>query len=407
MTLRPEEPSGPEIVISMPGRQVAERLDLLGMDEAAARAAFDKSISREIAKLADRPPGDDEEEDPLRRELAELPSWLRQEERDALLELDSETWITRTRIAAATAEPKFDGFFVSPEPEDFWWLFYLVTGHAGPDDCVTLLRLILLVFPDEQVTVRLRHRDEGGNGRPTETAPSNALRTMQEFGAKYSPTVVLTEGRTDAEFLREALLILYPYLDDLVRFMDFEVKPEGSASGLVRTVKAFVAARISNRIVAVFDNDSAATDAIRTLPADLPSNVRVLQYPPLELANCYPTYGPPDNDNPERTLSTANVNGLAGSIELYLGQDVLTDADGRLRPVQWKSFLAGVQRYQGEVTCKNDIQRLFRVKVKAARDHGGPLTHQDWTGLQAILQEILHAHRGPLSTRTEKPRLPP
>jgi hypothetical protein len=36
-----------------------------------------------------------------------------------------------------------------------------------------------------------------------------------------------------------------------------------------------------------------------------------------------------------------NVNGLAGSIELYLGADVLTDAQGSLVPVQW---IAGTTR---------------------------------------------------------------
>ncbi len=231
MTLRPDEPSGPEIVISMPGRQVAERLDLLGMDEAAARAAFDGSISRGIAKLADRPPVDDEEEDPVRRELPQLPSWIRQEERDALLELDSEIWITRMRTAAVTAEPELHRFFFRPEPEDFWWLFHLVTGYGGLDDRRTLLRLILLVFPDEQVTVRIRHLDEGENGHPTEAAPSKALRTMQDFGATYSPDSRAHRRSHRCGSPSRALSILYPYLDDLVRFMEFDVKPEGSASG--------------------------------------------------------------------------------------------------------------------------------------------------------------------------------
>jgi hypothetical protein len=106
-------------------------------------------------------------------------------------------------------------------------------------------------------------------------------------------------------FLRDAVSILRPHLDDLVRFVDFGVKPEASASELVRAVKAFVAAGISNRIVAIFDNDAAAKDAMRALPADLPPNVRVVQYPPLELAECYPTYGPPNTDSPGHTMSTA------------------------------------------------------------------------------------------------------
>ena len=39
--------------------------------------------------------------------------------------------------------------------------------------------------------------------------------------------VVLTEGRTDAEFLAAALAVLYPHLTDLVRFLDYERRRDG------------------------------------------------------------------------------------------------------------------------------------------------------------------------------------
>jgi hypothetical protein len=397
VTVASHDPSALEMTISMPGPQVADRLDLLGVDESAAHGAFDTWISQQIITLAEDDPAEDEEWMASSEKVREVRRWSRQQDHDAIVGLDCQTWIARTRTAAATAEPAEDHkFMIGPEPENFWWLLHLVTGTTGLNDPIMLLRLILLVFPDEQVTIRVRNLSEGWIAGSPANAPSHALRAMQGFGATYSPTVVLTEGRTDAEFLRDGLSILYPHLDDLVRFMDFDAKNEGSASALVRTVRSFVAAGITNRIVAVFDNDAAAEDAMRSLaPAVLPDNVVVMQYPVLDLADCYPTYGPPNSSSPDGVLSTANVNGLAGSIELYLGRDVLTDVDGQLRPVQWRSFIAGVHRYQGEVTGKGDIQRLYRAKVKAARDHGGPLPHQDWTGLLEILQRIIRAHQSP------------
>src|SRR6266511_2600045 len=165
----------------------------------------------------------------------------------------------------------------------------------------------------------------------------------------------LTEGRTDAQFLSAALTLLYPHLTDLVSFLDYDHKAEGGAGALVRMVKSFAAAGIANRVVALFDNDTAAADALRALDTSkLPNHVRVLRYPNTSLAAAYPTVGPPTLDAPHGTLAYADVNGLAGSIELYLGRDVLTRPDGHLRPVRWRSLVAGSRAYQGEVTDKHE-----------------------------------------------------
>lgn len=79
--------------------------------------------------------------------------------------------------------------------------------------------------------------------------------------------------------------------------------------------------------------------------AALPPNIRVIQYPELDLAKAYPTLGAPIADGEPSSSAVADVNGLAASIELYLGRDVLIRADGGLRPVQWKAFVPAVGRY--------------------------------------------------------------
>ena len=141
----------------------------------------------------------------------------------------------------------------------------------------------------------------------------------------------------------------------MVRFLDYERKPEGGASAVLRAVRAFDAAGIANRVVAVLDNDTAAADTLRGYRQSGPSDrIRVMQYPPINLAGQYPTLGPPTMRSPHASIELADVNGLAGSIELYLGRDVLTGQDGNLRPVQWTSFVAGMGRYHGEVTAKQD-----------------------------------------------------
>ena len=78
------------------------------------------------------------------------------------------------------------------------------------------------------------------------------------------------------------------------------------------------------------------------------------------------------------------VNGIAASIELYLGEDVLTNGEGQLSPVQWTGFDRGMNQYQGEVLGKPELHKRFRQKLERWDDHSGP----QWDSLRAVLQVI-------------------
>lgn len=228
---------------------------------------------------------------------------------------------------------------------------------------------------------------------PSSTVPtlaSDGLSALRAQSGLHAPVVVLTEGRTDAEFLKAGLEILFPHLTDVVRFLDYESRPEGGVGALVRLVHSFAAAGIANRVVAIFDNDTAATEALRTLNrAALQPNIVVIQYPNLEELRRYPTLGPPTDAHPNGTREHADVNGTAGSIELYLGRDVLTDNSGQLSPVQWRSFSPATGRYQGEVLQKGAIQTKFRAKVERSKHDPSYVEATDWSGLRQILTKLL------------------
>jgi hypothetical protein len=170
--------------------------------------------------------------------------------------------------------------------------------------------------------------------------------------------------------------------------MDFDnFDPEGGAAALVKQVKAFAGAGVVNRMVAIFDNDAASHDAVRSLKQlKLPANIRVMHLPELEFLRNYPTLGPAGE-------STMDVNGLAGNIELYLGEDVLTSpSSNQIVRVQWKGFVAGVGKYHGEILDKSSVQERFREKL-ARSTKGGSRASGDWTSLKHILQsmfEIFH-----------------
>jgi hypothetical protein len=162
----------------------------------------------------------------------------------------------------------------------------------------------------------------------------------------------LTEGRSDTRILSAALEAMVPHLADLFSFLDFEeLKLEGGAGALAKTVRAFVGARVSTRMVAIFDNDTAGAAALSNIAnVQLPANIRTIILPPSSVGSNYPTTGP-------QGVSCMDVDALACSIEMYLGKAALRDEVGSLRPVRWTGWDAKMGRYQGEVEGKSQIQK--------------------------------------------------
>lgn len=356
-----------------PGRHIADRLDVMGVDAAQVLAGLDRRIKIGIGPL---------DEVFLDKESEYSIAEIREEE--ALLgAMSAQDWVDRL-----AATPDGPDAISNRTLGTRGWLLNLIAGW----DARHRLRAVLLAFPDAAVIVDITEHMES----EPESLASESQEAVREEAATQAPMIVLTEGKTDAEFLEAALGVLYPHLMDLVRFLDYEPKPEGGVSALVRAVRAFAAAGIANRVVAVFDNDTAGGKGLQDLDqTELPRNIRAICYPALELARDYPTLGPPTLEHPSGSAARADVNGLAASIELYLGRDVLTQADGTLHPVQWKAFDPKMSRYQGEVTNKTAIQGAFRVKLAQAIRNPESVRSQDWEGLSAILKAVLAAFGQP------------
>jgi hypothetical protein len=152
-------------------------------------------------------------------------------------------------------------------------------------------------------------------------------------------------------------------------------------------VYSFIAAGVANRFVAIADNDTEGHAGLAKLKGEtLPANCRVTHYPNLPALSSYPTLGP---QSPESIL--ADINGCAGSLEMYLGHDVLT-IDGELAPVQWRNYNTALRRYHGTLLDrdKNTVQDAFKQKVKRALSHGRA-PESDWSGIHLIIEQIVHA----------------
>jgi hypothetical protein len=196
-----------------------------------------------------------------------------------------------------------------------------------------------------------------------------------------SKTIILTEGKYDAEVISKSMTVLYPYMRKYYSFIDFSTSNiQGSANFLTHYVKAFIGAGIQNRIIALYDNDAAGRSEIELLKGiSLPSNFKIITLPHIEIGENYPTIGPTKDE-------CFNINGKACSIELFLGRDVLTE-NGNLIPVMWKGYVDRIGTYQGEITKKSEIQKWFDKKVEYTKQNA-TINVEDWKEMDLLLNTL-------------------
>lgn len=258
-------------------------------------------------------------------------------------------------------------------------------GFPGPDLNVPL-RLALEICPDsDDFVCDMTDLLLAEHAHPTDEPLSWGNLSLSDPNSN-GKTILITEGRSDAWIISEALKLLYPHLADEFTFMDFEgARVSGGAGTLANILKAFAGAGIVNKTIGIFDNDTAAEAAIRTLRnVSLPPNIVVLKLPDLESLRAYPTIGP---SGP----TSMNVNGMAASLELYLGIQALTDERGNIPPIQWTGYDPNLRRYQGEVLQKAEIQERFRRRLEACATNAQLVEQTDWSGIRPILAAIFAA----------------
>lgn len=380
-----------DVGYAAPGWKVRDRLEVMGFTLEATRREFEAGIADRIEELRAW-----SEDDPAIEVL-----W--KSDLDNLESLSFEIWLRTfaSLVARRLYSWRLTAWSGNPEPAQVSPLEkFMLEDHHGliigfpPNDIRYLIRAAIeacgLDTVVEQDLTGVVHA--GYYWLHEQVAHEAREGLLNDFPAN-AKIVVLTEGKTDGHALEGALKLLYPHLVEYYAFMDFEgASVAGGAGPLVATLKAFAGAGIANRTVALFDNDTAARVALRGLmQVQLPSNIRVLTYPRLPLAENYPTMGP-------NGLSEMDVNGLAGALELYFGEDILAQDDGSLTPVQWKGYEGAVRGYQGELMNKPALQGAFSRKLKEALANPDLINSQDWEGMRAILDVLRSAFATPNPT---------
>lgn len=272
-------------------------------------------------------------------------------------------------------------------PKDAWdrpkYELLLATSSVRIDD-YSILRFFADRVPDDfQVALDLSSVWGLHDQLPTPTFCADARAEVQSNADQAAPTIVLTEGSSDAIVLGAAVELLRPHLAGFITFMDYSASPAGGVDGVVKGLRAFAAAGVGNRVIGLLDNDTAGKEGMRQIGLNpLPARMKAIQLPSLELAKDYPSIG-------TEGLVSKDINGSAVSIELFMGEDVLRDHNGLLTPVQMASWNEQHKQYQGAITSKADIKKKFFDKLAAAR--AGGFDRNAWADLDALLDHIIAA----------------
>lgn len=274
----------------------------------------------------------------------------------ALREFSPEQWYSCVPEALATrytrdeSEDDVDRYLRAYDADWVWF-----DGYGS----LIALRALLDACQDAKV-VSLDVSDlVGGGWLEIDSKLCEARRQEEVLEVRpLSPTVILAEGRSDTKILKQSLSALFPERQDYFSFFEHAVLTVDSGTTyLVKFLKAFAAARVPVRIVAVFDNDTAGIQAYRQAQClELPENLIVFRLPDIELARSYPTIGP-------QGRHVVDVNGRAAAIELYLGRSALT-LNGSLSLVRWTGYDKTADAYQGEVEAKVEVQKKFFRALK-------------------------------------------
>ena len=336
----------------------ARRLDLLGFSLSAARAAFQAGFGRL-----------DESE------IEEWPAELHGEN-------GFETWLRHMRTAIDAGRRREH---LTPETANDACLKFMLDwtelnttyahmfGFPNGDPHLVLRCALAVARSDDEVVLDFDDLVTGGYVHDD----GNLWNISRE------PIIIVTEGKSDSRLLGRSLEVLFPELREFIAFIDFETaNARGGTPELVQFARMLVGCGIKNRVLFLFDNDTAGMDALDQLKAGpLPANVFAMTLPRCEFARNYPTVGP---GGPMAT----DINGRACSLELYFGADVLEE-NGQLIPVRWVGFNDRLQEYQGQISNKAAVQKRFEGKLEAVTADPSAVSRHDFAGVREIFEAIV------------------
>jgi hypothetical protein len=240
--------------------------------------------------------------------------------------------------------------------------------------------LISHLPPQAEVVLDLTDQVQGGW-----TTAKDCLARV-DAAARGKRIIVVTEGKTDTEVLSAAVRPLNPAVADYFVWPDLTVRMMQGTSGVEHTLKALDWVGIQGPVVGLCDNDlegQATVRRIQNLP--LATNIRATTYPHVTTASNWPVVSPSGT-------TLLDVNGLACSLELYFGSDVL--GTGQERPViRMRTPGPG----QGVIDGKDELKKKFMRKVQQSTPDR---LVGDWQDMKELVNVLLAPVVRPAARRT-------
>jgi hypothetical protein len=208
----------------------------------------------------------------------------------------------------------------------------------------------------------------------------NGWAQAEEFvpnARRHQTFLVATEGSSDAHILKHAFSLIRPEIEDFFRFIDVKERhPFPGTGNLVKFAEGLAKIDVHNQIVFLLDNDAEGFDAyqrIKTL--SLPSNMRAIMLPELDLFRAFPARGPEGTEN-------ADINRRAAAIECYLDHNL----GGHPPPkVVWTNYKRDLDCYHGSLENKEAYVKEFLRQRSPAVANGA----YDVSKMRVVLDSLI------------------
>lgn len=90
-----------------------------------------------------------------------------------------------------------------------------------------------------------------------------------------------------------------------------------------------------------------------------------------------------------RKIVNDDINGRAGSIEIYLPTRMIQDNSGKLYYVTWKSLDEKTREYQGEVSNKSEIFKHFLKYKHRVENNMEKFVVDEWTNMLKLIDSFV------------------
>lgn len=163
--------------------------------------------------------------------------------------------------------------------------------------------------------------------------------------------LIVTEGSSDSFIIQKAINELYPDISDFFTFIDMEKNyPFTGTGNLYNFCCGLMKIGITNKIIVIFDNDTAGNEKYNKLiKFSQMNNLLVTKLPDNKAFENFDTVGP-------QGTSVENINGTAVAIECFLD---FTSLD--IRPtIRWTNYIEKANQYQGSLLSKDEYVRKYK-----------------------------------------------